>query len=317
MLNAGPVIVADVLGTTANGTVTCPVRTNDKGPGSERTREGIRAQLDVIRADTGGAAVVGNVGVYGFNLSDPNSGQPLGNAYSTPPVQLVQPFTADGATTSFTADQLALPAAVAPNAIQQNVAVETEAFSITATNATSVAAAATGIVTVTGGDLDGSTAAMVPPLPEVDAGDIVEIVGTVNGVAGVSVTGTVTSRTDQTHFVWDQTTVITAAYAINRSPAKRLKKVLATTAAGPRACNMNSAATAAPVVTFPVAPVATQSAERPAVVIYIGTPIEILASGVHMVEKQMILSRSVLWARWDNIQTAANRTFIALSHLVG
>lgn len=87
-INAVPVLIADVATTTAQTLLAVPALPGDKGPGafvrgegggSERTRANKRALLNINRP---GATAAAQLGVYGFDLPDALSGQPLGNAFA-------------------------------------------------------------------------------------------------------------------------------------------------------------------------------------------------------------------------------------------
>ena len=82
-LNQTIVPVADVTGTTAANQNTLPVRVDARGAGSERTAGAKRALLTVLRTDSGGAAVVGNITVRGIDLPSHVGSKPLGNAFAT------------------------------------------------------------------------------------------------------------------------------------------------------------------------------------------------------------------------------------------
>jgi hypothetical protein len=322
-LNAGPVVIADALGATVAAEHSIAVRTDDQGIGSERTRAGKRCQLDIIRADTGGAAVVGTIAVNGADLPNPDSGKPLGNAFATAQAEQVKSFTAVQATAAYTPTGLVVPAAVGSGVAKEGVFVETDAFILTATALTSAVVTAGGVFTVTGGDLTGATAAathLSRALPEVEPGDVVAITGTVNGVAGVTVTGIVTPTTTvtATAFSWDQTVAVTAGYVVNLSQSKRFKlPVTLATVAGPRTVGLTSVTAGDAIVCTFAAPIAGAYVPAGARInVYAVTPTEILAAGAHMVEKVAVRSRTMMWIIYSGIQTAANRTLVTLSHLV-
>lgn len=322
MLNAGPVVIADSLGATVANEISLPIRPDGAGIGSERTRPGKQVQLDIIRADTGGAAVVGTISVWGLNLPDPNAGKSVGNAFATAQAETVQSFTAVAATASYTS-ALLVPAAVSPATAKEGVVVETDSFNVTATNATSASATVGGVFTVTGGDLTGATAAsthLARALPEVEVGDTVTFAGTIDGVAGRSLSGIVTAGTTvtATAFSWNQTALCTAGRLVNTTPTKKLKyPVTLATVAGPRTVGLTSVAATNPVVLTFAAPIAgSYVPDGSRINAYVGTPVQVLATAAHMVEKLRVTSYSVLWVLYSGIQTAANRTLVTLSHLV-
>lgn len=85
-VNAVPVTILDTA-TLAATSMSTPVLTGDLGKGawvrgvgsgSERTRAGKQALLNVMRP-----AADGTIGVYGVDLPDALSGKPLGNAFAT------------------------------------------------------------------------------------------------------------------------------------------------------------------------------------------------------------------------------------------
>lgn len=85
--------IADVTGTTAANQNTLPVRVDAVGVGSDRTNAAKVATLTVIRSDTGGAAVVGNITVRGIDLPSHVGSKPLGNAFATAQTEDVEEQT--------------------------------------------------------------------------------------------------------------------------------------------------------------------------------------------------------------------------------
>lgn len=92
-LNQTVVSVADITGTTAASQNTLPVRVDAVGAGSDRTNGAKQALLSVLRTDTGGAAVVGNITVRGIDLPSHVGSKSLGNAYATAQTEDVQEVT--------------------------------------------------------------------------------------------------------------------------------------------------------------------------------------------------------------------------------
>lgn len=222
-------------GTTSPTNPLPPVRTGERGLGSERTAAGKRAVLTIARQTNGAGAnpvVTGTVAVWGADLPNPVAGTPLGNAYASSVSPASFTFIGDGSTATVQTD---IPYVAFSN---NNFICETQAFKISGT----FAVATTGVATGTSGVAS-----------QTKLGDQIIIGGFPTFI---------TAYTDQDTFTVTPApgVAITAgAVAINVSADRRMKTHAGTIGStNPELFNITSGATingvACALVTFAIAP---------------------------------------------------------------
>lgn len=281
--NASLVKIAEIASSAAvtAAVTTTPVRTDERGIGSERFGGGKRAILEVARgmSDVAGtmAGSLGTIAVYGADLPS-GFGAPaspvLGNAYAASSNPNVQMFSGDGTTTVF---QTNIPFAAFSN---YNWIVETLSFKLT------------GTVTVAAGVVTGSSTNFDP---EIDVGDELILGGKLC---------VVTARTSDTAAVVSPAINVDAgASGYNVSQNKRIKTYNDTEGTNPLLYAVDDVGGYA-AIDFGVAPPsagpsAAVGAQAANVAVYFVTPTEILASGTNTNVKTGIRSRTMMWTVYD------------------
>lgn len=310
MLNGYIVPVLDTARLTSLGTsatkIFRPVRTGERGLGSERTSAAKRVVLSINRDRDGTTgALDGTLSVWGFDTSNPQNptGGVLGNSYAqaataTSVRPQVDQVIGDGTTTAFTtAIDLAtgdLAAAIAAGSI----AVEMPCFALTGS---AISTSAAGVITGTGTKFSAGVSNALGG-GELAVGDTVVLGGQA---------GTITSITSDTVAAWDQTAVVSASTVnINTSISRRFRFVVAASAGatGDPEVVEATVSNSKLVLTFKVAPVlqliapvsgiefpAGGSALVPGAA-YLATPVQILADGANPFARVGVRSRSVVWA---------------------
>jgi hypothetical protein len=306
-VNAVVVQVANIARGTSLGTSTAivqrPVRTGERGIGSERTASGKRAILSFNRDRDGTTgALDGTLAVYGADLASPTAGTPLGNAFAqSATATSVRPQVAqvigDGTTTAFTTTIDLLSGDLAAAIAAGNILVDMPSFALTGT----IAASTAGVLTGTGTKFSaGVTSAKGGG--ELAIGDTVVIGG---------LAGTITSVISDTVAAWDQTTAVSAgATGINTSRYRRFRFVVGTGAGatGDPEVVEATVSNSKLVLTFKVAPVKQGEApsggiQTPGGVLplevgaaHLVTRTEMLADAANPFGRTGVRSRTVVWA---------------------
>jgi hypothetical protein len=307
MLNGVPVLIADIIGATptnltTTGRITRPIRTGERGPGSERTAAAKQALLTIMRTDSAPAAITGNLGLYGADLANPVGGRPLGNAFATAEVPNAQAFTPNGTDTQFQS-QIPFAAIVAPAANADWFLAETAAFRLT------------GTVALSGVTLTGTGTAFDT---ELAVGDTITIAGALFTIA------TVASATAATTV--ESGTAAALSVALNTTDRRRFKLFSGAAASGPEQFTITNVGGFARF-DFAVAPptgipslygtAGIPGASPQGLNVYRVSLTEVLSQAPRLAEQNRIRSRSVLFAFLSAAQAATSRTFVSLNHLVG
>lgn len=307
MLNGIIVPVANVARGTSLGTSTAilrrPVRTGERGVGSERTAAGKRVVLSFNRdRDGSSGALDGTLAVYGADLPHPLTGAPLGNAYAqSATATSVRPqaglVIGDDSTTAFTTTIDLLSGDLAAAIAAGNILVEMPSFKLTGTMTVTAAGAITGSGTKFSAGVTNALGG-----GELAVGDTVVI----GGIAGV-----ITAVTSDTAATWDQTTAVAAgATGVNTSRYRRFRFVVGTGvgASGDPEVVEATVSNSKLVLTFKVAPVKqgeapsggiqTPAGAQPVDVgaAYLVTRTELLADAANPFGRTSIRSRSAVWA---------------------
>jgi len=338
-LNGDPVVIADLTGAITINTFSRPMRTDDRGLGSQRVGAGKRAQLRVTRAanDATYAALASTIRIMGMDLPHPYATQPVagpfGQIQTATQAQSVRPqddqIIGDGSTLAFTTnidtnstDVTAYLGGVSTGGVNGMLAVEYPLFRLTGVSA----AAITG--TVVNGVITTSAAYDTALNPILGPFDTLLVYPSGGGPAYaanvVSCSGsTITTDATSLNLGAGATIFVTTRF-------RRFKRVLASGAATAEEVNLTVTNNKL-VVTWATgcAPPALGTTNATAVAsvnirgggpidvgaAYIGTPTEILATGVNMFVDTQIRSRSLMWVVHPSAQIAGTRTLVTLSHL--
>lgn len=280
-LNVSIVNIANLASsaTATSGTtnLTRPVRTDERGIGSERFGAGKRALLSVLRGDSDVAGTMagslGTVGVFGSDVPAAFGvvgAPPLGNAFASTTTPVMQLFSGDGTTTRF---QTNIPFVTFAN---YNWIVESTSFKLS------------GTVTVAAGVVTGSSTNFDP---ELDVGDAVMLGGQVC---------VCTARTSDTAAVVSPAITVTAGSTGYNMAQNKWVKAYNDTEVLPQEYAVDDVGGYA-VIDFGIAPPAVTDvpgAQASNIAVYYKVPTEILATGANVNVRTGIRSRTMIWTNW-------------------
>lgn len=272
-----PIAEIDPSASVTAAVTTKPVRTDERGIGSERFGAGKRVILATTRGAKGVAGTMadtlGTIQVYGADLPSAFAvpGNPvLGNAFASATTPTLQMFSGTGVATTF---QTNIPYAAFSN---YNWIVETLSRKLV------------GTFTVTAGVIAGSSTTLNTAGVNVIAGDVLVIGG--QTVTVVSVTS------DTVATVTPAVTVTAGAVGYQLSQRDRVKayNVSPTLSTHYGVTNVGGFG----LITFGVAPPdagTSYGGQNTNIAVYLVTPVQVMADGSHRSDRVGIRGRTCLW----------------------